>query len=216
MFCAKMREKYLEAPMGPISDKQLMIAPAFWITMMDIYGPCHVYVPGHAMMTRHRKVVEAKCYVLVFACPTTKLVNLQVIESKSADGVTRLSCEIGVHSFILVDQDSGILKVMKEAEVNVRDLEFVLHKEKGIKFKTCPVSGHNYHGAIERKIRTVQQCLDKSGVDSLRLHATGLQKFCNLAENDMNNLPLGYSYGKESDNSPLLKLIFPNCFGLEG
>merc|ERR1719186_1523287 len=101
--------------------------------MVDIYGPCHIYVPGHAMKTRHRKVVEAKCYVLVFCCPTTKLVNLQVIESKShdgvIDGVTRLSCEIGVPSFILVDQDSGIVKALKEAEVDIRDLQFVLNKE---------------------------------------------------------------------------------------
>ena len=26
----------------------------------------------------------------------------------------------------------------------------------------------------------------------------------------LNNLPLGYSYSRDSDNSPLLKLIFPN------
>ena len=214
MRCAKKRKKYLEASMGPIPDEKLTVAPAFWVTMVDIYGPCHIYVPGHAMKTRHRKVVEAKCYVLVFCCPTTKLVNLQVIESKShdgvIDGVTRLSCEIGVPSFILVDQDSGIVKALKEAEVNIRDLQFVLNKEKGIRFKTCPVGGHNFHGLVERKIRTVQECLDKCDVASLRLHATGLQTLCKLVENDINNLPLGYSYGRDSDTSPLLKLVSPN------
>ena len=55
--------------------------------MCDIYGPCQVYVPGHSMKTRTKAAVEVKCYVLVFVCPTTKLINLQVIESKSADGV---------------------------------------------------------------------------------------------------------------------------------
>ena len=39
------------------------------------------------MKTRTKAAVEVKCYVLVFVCPTTKLINLQVIESKSADGV---------------------------------------------------------------------------------------------------------------------------------
>ena len=29
-------------------------------------------------------------------------------------------------------------------------------------------------------------------------------------ENDMNNLPMGLSYACDSDNSSLLKLIFPN------
>ena len=29
--------------------------------------------------------MAVKCYVSVFACPTTKCINLQVIEGKSAD-----------------------------------------------------------------------------------------------------------------------------------
>ena len=226
--CVMMRKKYLDVSMGPVGDEQLMIAPAFWVTMCDIFGPCNVYVPGHSMSTRGRQPIDVKCYVLVFVCPTTKLVNLQVIEGKSADavvdGVNRLGCEVGIPSFVLVDQDSGILKVLKEAEVNVRDLQLVLHKEKGIRFRTCPVSGHNFHGAVERKIRSVQECLEKSEIEKQRLHATGLQTALKLIENDMNNLPLGYTYGRDSDNSPLLKLIFPNmlrvgrlnCRALEG
>ena len=182
--------------------------------MCDLYGPCHIYVPGHAMKTRHRAVVEAKCYVLVTVCPVTKLVNLQVMEDKSADGVidgiTRLCCEVGVPSMMLVDKESGILKALNEAEVDIRNLDLLLHKEKGMRFKCCPVSGHNYHGLVERKIRTVQECLDKCDVDGMRLHSTGLQTFCKLVENQMNNLPMGYSFGRDSDNSPLLKLIFPN------
>ena len=98
---------------GPVSDEQLVIAPPHWVTMVDIYGPCYIYVPGHAMETRKRKALQVKCYVLVFLCPTTKHVNLQVIENKSADGVVdginRLGCEVGFPSFVLVDQDSRIL-----------------------------------------------------------------------------------------------------------
>ena len=184
--------------------------------------------PGHAMKTRHRAVVEAKCYVLVSVCPVTKLVNLQIIEGKSADaivdGVIRLCCEVGVPSLMLVDKESSILKALSEAEVDVRILDMLLYREKGIRFRTCPVSGHNYYGLVERKIRSVQECLDKSSVGELSLHATGLQTLCKLIENDLNNLPMGYSYARDSDNSPLLKLIFPNmlrigrnnCLALEG
>ena len=212
--CGKMRKKYLDVAMGPVGDEQLIVAPAFWVTMCDIFGPCNIFVPGHSMSTRGRKPIDVKCYVLVFVCPTTKLVNMQVIEGKSADavvdGVNRLGCEVGIPSFVLVDQDSGIMKVLREAEVNMKDLGLLLHKEKGIRFRTCPVSGHNFHGAVERKIRSVQECLEKSEIEKKRLHATGLQTTLKLIENDLNNLPLGYSYGRDSDNSPLLKLIFPN------
>ena len=43
-----------------------------------------------------------------------------------------------------------------------------------------------------------------------RLHATGLQTLAKLIENDINNVPLGFSYGRDADNTPLLKLITPN------
>ena len=212
--CAKLRKKYLDVSMGPIADEQLTIAPPHWITMTDIFGPCYIYVPGHSMKTRHREIIDVKCYILVFVCPTTKLTNLQVIEAKTADGVVeginRLGCEVGVPSFVLVDQDSSILKVLGEAEVKLKDLQLVLYKEKGIKLRTCPVSGHNMHGSVERKIKSVQECLEKMDVANMKLHATGLQTILKLIENDLNNLPLGYSFGRDSNNSPLLRLIFPN------
>ena len=85
--CIKKRKKFIEVSIGPLADEQLTVAPAFYITMADIFGPCEVYVPGHAMKTRHRSVIQAKCHVLVFCCPVTKAVNLQVIEAKSADGI---------------------------------------------------------------------------------------------------------------------------------
>ena len=46
--CKKLRKRFLDISMGPVANEQLTIAPAFWITMVDIYGPCYIYVPGHA------------------------------------------------------------------------------------------------------------------------------------------------------------------------
>ena len=213
-MCIKLRKKYLDIKEGPVADESLTIAPPFYVTMIDIYGPYQIYVPGHAMKTRHKNIVEAKCYVLVCVCPITKCINLQVIEAKSADGVIdgvmRLCCEVGVPSLVITDQDSGIMKALSEAEVNIMDLDRILHKEKGIRFRTVPVAGHNYNGLCERKIRTVQECLKKCEVENLKLHATGLQTFMKIIENHMNDLPFGYSYARGSENSPLLKLIFPN------
>ena len=148
--------------------------------MCDVYGPVDVYVPGFSMKTRNRKEVQAKVYVLVFCCPVTKVVNMQVIEGKSteafAEGFTRLGCEIGFPSFVLADQESSLVKLLKEAEVNILDLQYYIYKEvKGVRFKVCPVSGHNFHGLVERRIRTIQECLDDCEMKTKRLHATGVQ-----------------------------------------
>ena len=37
--CVKRRKKYLDVEMGPIADEQLLVAPPFWVTMCDIFGP---------------------------------------------------------------------------------------------------------------------------------------------------------------------------------
>ena len=105
-------------------------------------------------------MLAAKVYIFVSVCPVTKLLNLQVIESKSVDGIidglTRLGCEVGFPTFFLVDQDSAMLKVLKEAQVNLLDLQYQVKTQYGINFKTCPVSGHNMHGMVERRIRSVE------------------------------------------------------------
>ena len=44
----------------------------------------------------------------------------------------------------------------------------------------------------------------------MRLHATGLQTLAKLIEKDINNIPLGFSFDRDADNTPLLKLITPN------
>ena len=212
--CRMKRKKYLEVPMGPISDHQLRVCPPFWATQADIFGPIQVYVPGFEKNTRNRKVLQAKCWVMVFVCPVTRLTNIQVIEksdnSGMIDGVTRLSCEVGVPKFILVDDDSALVKAVQEVEMNLLDTQLALHTEYGIEFSICPVSGHNQHGQVERKIRSIQDSLTEAGFQNKRLHATGFQTLLKLIENQLNNFPLGYVYGRDQDNNPLLKMITPN------
>ena len=113
---------------------------------------------------------------MTFACPVSKLINLKVIESKSADGVleglTRLGCEHGFPKYLLLDQDSSFKKVVNNAEVYMRDLKDLKlrsYKEHGIIFEMAPVSGHNFTGLVERRIRTVQEAFKKIDLPNKRL-----------------------------------------------
>ena len=175
-------------------------------------------MPGHERETRSRKVVSAKVWIMSFACPVTKLVNLQVIESKSADGIleglTRMACEHGFPSYLILDQDKSFMKAVNEAEIDLKDLMSRSYKEKGVKCEVAPVSGHNFTGLIERKIKTVQGVFDTIGLKSMRLHATGLQTLSKLVECQLNDLPLGFSYDRAANTTPLLKLITPNLMKL--
>ena len=108
--CKKFRGQYLDICMAPLPDESFIIAPAFYCCQLDLMGPLKLYVPGHSILLRNRKIQDCEVWVMVSVCLVTKAVNLQVIEGKSADavidGVNRLGCEVGMPSLILIDQDS--------------------------------------------------------------------------------------------------------------
>ena len=212
--CCMLRKKYLDVCMGPVSDHQLTLCPAFHTAYCDLDGPYFCYVPGFEKETRNRKSIASRNYIMSFACPITKAINLQVIETKTADGIleglSRLSCEVGCPKYLIIDQESSIMKAFKEVEIEFFDLQHRLFKEKGIICEVSPVSAHNYSGLIERKIRSVQETFSKIDLKSKRLHSTGLQTFAKQVECYLNNMPLGFSYGRSDDNTPLLKVITPN------
>ena len=76
---------------------------------------------------------------------------------------------------MFIDQDSAIKAALTNAEVDVRDLQQLIHREEGIMFTVCPIGGHNQHGQVEHVIRSVQQGFDDCGLRDETLHATGLQ-----------------------------------------
>merc|ERR1711940_146306 len=71
--CHRIRKKYLEVIHGPVSHYQLALAPCFYVAYCDLAGPYYTYVPGHERVSRNRKVMSAKNWVMVFVCPTSKL-----------------------------------------------------------------------------------------------------------------------------------------------
>ena len=66
--CHMKRKKLIEVPMGPIAEEQLVIAPPFYITMVDLFGPLRSFVPGHERVTRGRRELETQLHVLVAVC----------------------------------------------------------------------------------------------------------------------------------------------------
>ena len=137
-----------------------------------------------------------------------------MIEKTDADGIvdalTRLSCEVGIPKLVLCDKQSSIEKALKEACVEMRDLGDKLTVEYGIQFISCPVAGHNFHGQVERCVRSVRDVLADSHAFDRSLHATGLQTVMKLIENQLNNVPLGYAFGRDGDNSSVLRIITPS------
>ena len=206
--CKKLNRRFIEASMGPIHSSKFTVAPPFWAAQCDIWGPIPVFVPGREKNTRSSAALSAKVYALVFVCLVTKLTNIQIIETKDVsgicDGLTRLTCEVGAPSKLFIDQETSLMKALKEGEIELVSLENMARKKVQIDFSVCPA-----HGLVEAKIRLAQVGFEKSGAGSLRLHATGAQTLCKLIETDLNNSPFGVTAGRGESNTPLLKLLSP-------
>ena len=200
--------------MGPVPENQVTIAPAFYCCQVDLYGPVKVFCPGFERDTRNSKKKEDKNWILVGACPTTKTLNLQVVDKSDTKGVlealVRLGCEVGWPKMFFCDADSVFLKIMKEVEVELSDIQYNLYHEYGTIFEVCPVGGHERQGLVERRIQTVQKSFKDLGLDTVRIHSMGLQTMCKVVENALNNLPYGYTQSRSDANQSLYKLISPN------
>jgi hypothetical protein len=210
--CAIKRKKYLEAAFGPIRESQLTIAPPFYFVQMDLFGHVKVYVQGRERNTKSGlKALDSKCWIMVTVCPTTRLVNMQVLERSLADeiisGVTRLSCKIGIPKKLFIDQDRASICGMEQVQFNINGLQHQLERQNGVDFEVCPVLGHNQHGHVERIIHSVQESFNYCGLLTSRYTATTLQTLAKLVENNYNNLPLGYHHHETAGKNPMLKMI---------
>ena len=147
-------------------------------------------------------------------CCLSKAVNIQVVEDHSAplmaDGLTRMSCEVGLPARMLIGQDSAFMKILRGGEITIVDLETQMRTRATMDFQLCPVAGHNGHGFVESKIRVIQDAMKKLEVGTQHLHATGLQTWLKMAESDLNACPFGITIGRSELITPILNMISPD------
>ncbi len=156
--CRYLNKKLLAVAMGAVSGHNLMIAPAFYVTQVDLAGPFSAYSP-------HNKRSTIKIWLSVWCCATTSTTSIKVLENYSTpaflNAFTRFACDSGYPNTLLVDAGSQIVKGCGSMEIKFWDLQFKLHKSKSINFEICPVGGHNFNGKVERKIQEVKKSLMK-------------------------------------------------------
>ncbi len=96
-------------------------------------------------------------------------------------------------------------------EISLPDLSGNLQRTKGIIFDVCPPQGHSAHGRVERKIRTLQDSLVRSGMSGSRVTATGWQTVAKAIEREINEIPIGFLYEEEAgEGNPLLCVLKPS------
>ena len=202
---ADISTKEHDVTMGAITGYNLMIAPGFYISQVDIVGPFSAYSP-------HNKRSTIKIWMVVFCCATTSATSIKVMEDYSTSAFlhafTRFACDAGYPKTLLVDEGSQLVKGCETMTIQFWDLKFQLHRDVGMDFEVIPVGGHNFNGKVERKIREIRKSMNKT-MNNLRLSLMQWETLAATVANSLNNMPLALGNFSKS-NLEFMDLITPN------
>ena len=190
--------------MGPISNHNLTIAPAFYSTQVDLAGPFLFFSAQHKRTT-------VKIWLSVFCCATTSAVKIKVMDDYSTSSFlqafTRFSCDVGYPKILLPDAGSQLIKGCDSMRLSFTDIQYRLHKDVAVDFNVCPVGAHNMHGKVERKIQEIKSSLERT-LKTNRLSVLQWETITSSIANSINNLPLAL-HNVKSDFE-VMDLITPN------
>ena len=203
--CRYLLKRTIEVPMGPVSKHQLSVAPPFYVTQCDICGPFFAY-------SKHNRRTLLKIWLITFVCVTTGMTSLKTMEGFDTTqfllSFSRFSSDAGFPKLLLIDEGSQLVRGCEKMSINMSNAQGVLRTECGVTFQTCPVGGHNFHGKAERKIKAVQETIEKSIPPKARLSTIEWETWCSTVANTINNLPV--AIGNETEDLECIDLITPN------
>ena len=202
--CRYIAKKTIDVAMGPLSRHNLTIAPAFYVTQIDLAGP-------FKSQCQHNKRATIKIWLIVFVCTTTTATKIKVMEDYTTKAFVqtfiRFSCDVGYPKMILIDEGSQLVKGCQTMKLNFVDAKFQLHKDVGIEFETCPVGGHNYNGRVERTVREVKGSIERNLCNE-KISVIQWETLSAKIANSINDLPLGL--GNYVSDYEVMDLITPN------
>ena len=163
--CRYLAKKTIDVSMGPISKHNITIAPAFYVSQVDLAGPFRSY-------SNINKRAILKIWLTIFCCITTSIISVKVMEDYSScssiQAFTRFSCEFGYPKLLLIDNGSQLLASCHNMKINLQDTKFKIHRDVAVDCEIVPVGGHNMNGRVERKILEVKKSMEKT-IQSERL-----------------------------------------------
>ena len=112
--------------MGPVHDNNLNIAPAFFMTQVDIFGPMNSY-------SNVNKRATVKMWFVVFCCCSTGAVDVKTMEDYTTESFilafTRFTCKFGYPKKLTPNEGSQLVKGCKTMKLEYFDIKHKLHKE---------------------------------------------------------------------------------------
>ena len=146
--CRIINKNSIDVIMGPLQDVNLCIAPAFYASQIDIFGP-------YKSFSNANKRATIKIWFLILCCCSTGAVDIRLMEDYSTDSFVlsfiRFSCHYGYPKYLLPDPGSQLVKGCEDMTYSFTDLKQTLYIDYETQYIMSPVGAHYVHGKVERK-----------------------------------------------------------------
>lgn len=199
---------YRLPPSPPLPDFRLNSTKPFQVVGIDFTG--HLIVKTNAKNRR-------KCYICLFACSTTRNVNLEVVTDMTTDQFLqafRRHCAVyGVPSMIICDNAKTFIKADKELCKLLQPLDDPKVKShlanKRIIMRRIPNKSPHWGGMYERLIGIIKMCLKKVLHRAL-ICLSELQTLVKEVQAVVNDRPMTFISSDINDPQPLTpsKLLY--------
>ena len=202
--CKFLAKRTIDIAMGPVSNCNITIAPAFCYTQIDLSGPYHSF-------SSQNKRKTIKLWLVVFCCCSTTAVKIKVMDDYGTSSFilafNRFANDHGYPKRLLCDEGSQLIKACKEMRLNFLDIKSKLMRDSKVELELRPVQGHSMHGKVERKILMINSSIEKS-VHNQRLSILQWETLASCTSNQINNLPI--AVGNIVGDLECMDLIMPN------
>ena len=198
VVCKKVQGKpFSSVTSPPLPASRVSATQAFQTTGIDYGGPLYVRNgPG-----------QAKVYISLFTCATTRAVHLEIVEDQTAEAFLRafrrFSSRRGIPKKIITDNAKTFKASAKELinTLNHPTCQYFL-SQRGITWEFITERAPWWGGFYERLIGLTKSCLKKVlGKTSLTL--SELTTILTEVEATLNSRPLTYPYADLNDEPPL-------------
>ena len=193
-YCQRYKVKQVEAVMGKIHQSKMTIAPAFYHSQVDLFGPITAYCV-------HGRRSTVKAYAAVFKCSSSLAVAAFTMDAYNTtsflDAFTRFATRFGTPQKLFIDAGSQLVAACRQTEFSLTDVTATLNTEHLVKieFETCPVGNHEAHGSVERSIRELKKVLHTT-FHGIKMDLLKIETALAWACGQLNSLPmcLGNAY----------------------
>ena len=204
-FCRRYRASLLKRSMGKLHQNRFVIAPAFYSSQCDLFGPL-------LANCEHNHRAQVKCWGLVLKCTATAAVSIHCMakydSSAFLQAYTRHSSRYGHPNTLVIDAGSQLIKGCSEMEMGILDVEnlpTIQHKV-GASFQIVPVGSHYQNGMVERSIKEIK-ALFLQMYRGLKLDLLSFETAFSWIANELNNFP--QALGSRTSNLEKLDIITP-------